>query len=81
MFSPALAGRIYPIPITSVGNLGAIIFGNWQDLVVAQWGGIDVIVNPYTNQTSGTVTISMLMEADVQVRHPESFAIIVDSTL
>jgi HK97 family phage major capsid protein len=58
--------------------LGAMIFGNWEDLVIAQWGGIDVIVNPFTNQTSGAVQISMLMEADIQVRHPESFAIISD---
>lgn len=60
-------------------NCSAIIFGNWEDLLVGQWGGIDTVVNPYTNQASGAVTISMMMEADVAVRHPESFAIVTDA--
>lgn len=59
-------------------GLSGIIFANWNDLVVAQWGGVDVVVNPYSNQLSGAIQISMMLEADIQVRHPESFAIISD---
>lgn len=64
----------------SASNCTAIIFGNWADLIIAQWGGIDVMVNPFTGQLSGSVTISMMMEADVAVRHAESFAIVSDVT-
>jgi HK97 family phage major capsid protein len=62
----------------SGSGLGAIIFGNFQDLVIAQWGGLDMVVNPFSNQSSGTISISMLMESDVEVRHAESFSIISD---
>ena len=65
---------------TSTGICKAIIYGNFNDLIVGQWEGIDMVVNPYTNQASGAVIISMAMSADVEIRHPESFAIIVDAT-
>jgi len=79
---PAMATNNVPSSLTkgSGTGLSAIIFGNWNDLIVATWGGIDTVVNPYTNQASGAVTISMLMEADIQVRHPESFSIVADVT-
>lgn len=59
--------------------LSSIIYGNWNDLIVAQWEGVGILVNPYTNQASGAVVISMEMSVDVEVRHNESFAIITDA--
>jgi HK97 family phage major capsid protein len=78
---PAFATNNVPSNLTkgSGTGLSGLIFGNWEDLVVATWGGIDVVVNPFSNQLSGAITISMLMEADVEIRHPESFAIITDA--
>lgn len=58
--------------------LSACIFGNWQDLIYGLWGGVDIIVNPYTGDTAGSVRITMLQDADVVTRHPASFAIISD---
>jgi HK97 family phage major capsid protein len=54
--------------------LSAIIFGNWADLVYGLWGTVDILVDPYSNSTSGTVRIVALQDADVGVRHAESFA-------
>lgn len=78
---PAIASNQVPSNLTkgSGSALSAIIFGNWEDLIVATWGGIDTVVNPFTNQASGAVTISMMMEADIAVRHPESFSVILDA--
>jgi HK97 family phage major capsid protein len=79
---PALASAQVPSNLTkgtSSGICHALIFANWDDLIIATWGGIDTVVNPYTGQASGQVTISMLMEADVATRHDESFAIITDA--
>jgi HK97 family phage major capsid protein len=59
--------------------LSAMIFGAWQDLLIAQWGpGIDVLVNPYADSTSGKIRISVFMDCDIHVRHAESFAAIQD---
>jgi Phage capsid family./Caudovirus prohead protease. len=55
-------------------DLSAIIFGNWADLLIGLWGGLDLMVDPYTGSTSGTVRIVALQDVDVAVRHPESFA-------
>ena len=60
-------------------DLSAIIFGNWLDLVYGLWGGLDILVDPYTASTSGTVRVVALQDIDVAVRHPESFAAIVDA--
>jgi HK97 family phage major capsid protein len=60
-------------------NLSAILFGNFADLVIGLWGTLDLMVDPYSNSTSGTVRIVALQDADVGVRHTESFATMVDA--
>jgi hypothetical protein len=55
-----------------------MVFGNVSDLLVGMWSGADIIVDPYTSATSGTVRTVILQDVDVAVRHPESFAAIVD---
>jgi HK97 family phage major capsid protein len=60
-------------------NLSAIIFGNWNDLIVGQWGTLDLMVDPYNQSTSGTVRVVALQDVDIAVRHPESFSAMVDA--
>lgn len=64
---------------TSVGVCSAIIFGNWADLVYGLWGTVDITVDPYTQAPSGTVRVVALQDADVGVRHAESFAAMQDA--
>lgn len=59
-------------------NLSALLFGNWADLIIGQWGTLDLLVDPYSNSTSGTVRVVALQDVDVAVRHAESFAAIRD---
>ena len=56
------------------GNRSCLFFGNWRDVIVAYWTGLDILVNPYTGQLENKVTISAHQMADVQLRHVESFA-------
>lgn len=51
-----------------------IFFGNWGDFVMAMWGGLDLMVDPYAGSTSGTVRVVALQSIDYAVKHPESFA-------
>ena len=55
-------------------NLSNIIFGNFNDLMIGQWGGLDVTVDPYTKAKEGTVVITIDSFFDIALRHPESFA-------
>lgn len=53
---------------------GDLYFGNFSDLLIGMYGGLDITVDPYTNSTSGTVRIVALQTMDVAVRHAVSFA-------
>jgi len=60
-------------------GLNALIFGNWADVIIGEWGILDVQVNPYVDDgTAGTVRIRTLQDADVAVRHIESFSAYTD---
>lgn len=60
-------------------DLSAIFFGNWRDLLIGTWGTLDVLVDPYTSSTSGTVRVVAFQDVDIAVRHGESFSMIVDA--
>jgi HK97 family phage major capsid protein len=49
-------------------------FGNFADLLIGYWSGLDIMVDPYTNSTSGTVRVVAMQDVDVAIRHPESFS-------
>ena len=58
-------------------NQSALLFGNWSDLMIGEWGALDLQVDPYTGGV-GNVKIKALQFVDCAVRHPESFAAITD---
>jgi HK97 family phage major capsid protein len=64
---------------TSVGVCSAIFYGNWADLLIGMWGGLDVLVDPYTGGTAGTVRVIELQDVDIAVRHAQSFAAMLDA--
>lgn len=64
---------------SSSGVCSAIFFGNWADLVYGLWGGLDILVDPYTGGTAGTVRVIALQDVDVAVRNPQSFAAMLDA--
>ncbi len=60
------------------GSNSSIIFGDFSSLVVAMWGGLDIMVDPYTLSSSGGVRIVALQDIDIKVRHNQSFYTIDD---
>ena len=63
---------------TASGTLSAAIFGNFSDLMIGMFGGLDVLVDPYSGSSTGATRIAMYQDIDVAVRHAESFAAIKD---
>ena len=63
---------------TASGTCSALTFGNFNDLIVGEWGSLDISVDPYTNAAKGGTRIIGLYDVDVAVRHAESFAAIKD---
>ncbi|MDQ1345055.1 MAG: hypothetical protein QG586_585 [Pseudomonadota bacterium] len=58
----------------------AMLFGNWSDLIIGQWSGIDLLVDPYTGSKEGTVRVTAFVDVDVAVRYAESFSAVLDYT-
>ena len=63
------------------GTCHAIIMGNFADLVIANWGMVDILVNPYTKAKEGLVELVVNSYWDIGVKHASSFAAIKDATL
>lgn len=55
------------------GILSAMIFGDWSELYIAQWGGIDLLVDPYTMAGTGQVKIVAQGFFNVLIHRPEAF--------
>tara|TARA_R110000824_G_scaffold296991_1_gene485222 strand:+ start:4305 stop:6095 length:1791 start_codon:yes stop_codon:yes gene_type:complete len=65
----------YPVIVTNnLTTAGQILFGNWGDLIIGYWGGLDINIDTSTGSASGTLRIVALQDVDVAVRHGESFA-------
>ena len=54
---------------------GDVYFGNFADLLIGMWGGLDLLVDPYTASTTGTVRVVAMQSVDVAVRHAVSFCL------
>lgn len=64
---------------TSTGSCSAILYGNWSEVMIGQWGALELMSDPYTAFASGNVRIRALLDCDVAVRHPESFVVCSDA--
>jgi HK97 family phage major capsid protein len=79
---PAVVSNIVPSNLTkgsSSGVASAIVFGNWSDLYVGMWGGVDFVVDPFTLAKNAEVQITANMFWDVEVARAASFAGIKDA--
>lgn len=63
----------------SNGILSAILFGNWNDLVIGEYGALELIVDPYRLKKQGMVEITSNLLADVLVLRAQSFSVIKDA--
>ena len=60
-------------------NLSSILYGNFRDLYVAEWGILDLLPNPYgAGYAAGNVEIRALQTLDVQVARASSFSACTD---
>jgi len=63
----------YPVVVSPQLTANNYVFGNFNDLLIGFFGGLDIVVDPYSNSTSGTVRVVALQSVDCAVRHAVSF--------
>lgn len=65
----------YRTEVTNQIANGDVIFGNFADLLIGMWGGLDVTVDPFTHSARGRIRIVMMQDVDIAVRRPQSFCL------
>lgn len=64
----------YKAHTTSLMVANEVIFGNFNDLIIGNWGVLDLKVDESALATSGGIRVIALQDIDVAVRHAQSFA-------
>lgn len=64
-----------PTDIGAGSNETGVVFGNWRDYFLGQWGAIEIISDPYTFAVEGVVRVTAHSYWDMGVIRPESFSI------
>ena len=66
---------------TSVGICSELFFGGWSELLIGEWGVLEIQPNPYAASVSaqGGVEIRALQSIDIGVRHAASFSVMSDA--
>lgn len=59
-------------PVVSTGNSKGIALANWADLLICQFGALDVTVDPYTVATKGCVRLVVNAYFDAKFRRSNS---------
>ena len=63
----------YPVTVSNqLGNNDAL-FGDFSQLIMAMWSGLDLTVDPFAGATAGTVRIIALQDVDFAVKQPGAF--------
>jgi len=77
MFVVEPDGRMngYNVVRSNQVTAGDFYFGNFADLLVGFYGGLDITVDPYSLSNTGSIRIVALQTMDVAVRHAVSFCV------
>lgn len=62
-------------------NLSEVYFGDWSQVLVGEWGVVEILPNPYAAgiYEAGGVELRVLQSLDIGIRHAQSFSVISDA--
>ena len=66
---------------TTSGTLSAIICGAWAELVLAEFGTIEILADEFAQKRRGLVEITSFSMVDVAIPRPAAFNVCVDAAL
>lgn len=68
-------GMIDGTPVYATSNVAEknYVYGDFSNLAIGQWGGIDLTVDPYSKAASGVVRVVVNAFFDAKVLRPEAF--------
>lgn len=66
-------GEVDGVPVLCTSACKGLVVGNWADYVIAQWGSIDLTIDPYSQATNGKVRLVVNAYFDAKPRREEAF--------
>ena len=71
----AVTSQLAGDPGVSPAIDGEVIFGAWNQVIIAFWSSVEILVNPFetTAYSKGNVQIRGFIDSDVLVRHAQAF--------
>ena len=52
-----------------------MLFGDWSQVVVGEWGVLELALNPYQNFNAALFALRAIYSVDILVRYPQAFAL------
>jgi len=65
----------YNTGVTNQVQPNDVFFGNFADLLIGLWGGLELTLDPYTHSAKGRLRIVAMQDVDVALRNGESFCV------
>jgi HK97 family phage major capsid protein len=70
----------YESKVSNQINSGYIFFGDFSHEIIGWWGGVQVIVNPYSKDTDGLVRVTVSVDVDCRLRQAGAISVASDLT-
>ncbi len=55
------------------GSSHGIIFGAWDQLLVGEWGAVELVTDPFTLAAQALIRVILFLMVDINARHGENF--------
>lgn len=70
-------GNIDGTPVLNTSNVGGqdVVYGDWSNFAIGQFGGIDITVDPFTKAKDGQVRLVVNAYFDGKALRPNAFAV------
>lgn len=80
--SPLWEGNVWDGQMAGFGAMSSnqlaaatMLFGDWDQVVVAEWGVLQIEVNPYANFQAGIIGVRAMVSVDVGLRYAAAFSL------
>ena len=65
----------YRTEITNQISTGDVFMGNYGDLLIGLWSGLELLVDPYTHSKKGRLRVVVFQDVDFALRRTQSFCV------
>lgn len=72
LMSGTMAG--FPCRATNQMSANTMLFGLWPSIIVAEWGQLELVVNPFSDETRGLSSVRAWYSIDTGMRYPAAFS-------